>query len=73
MHHTFGLKRLEEMTSSDPELKLALIKRSENYFELIDCFLTASSGLFSHFHIDPGVYHEALNENLPKWLVFKPS
>ena len=73
VHHTFGLKRLEEMTRDDPELKSTLIKRAEDYFELINCFLAASSGLFSHFHIDPRIYHEGLNENLPEWLVFKPS
>lgn len=72
-HHAFGLKMLEAVTADNPDLRMSLIKRADDYFELIDCFLKASSGLFSHFHIDPRDYHEGLNNNLPQWLVYKPS
>jgi hypothetical protein len=70
-HHHFGLQKLEQCVQESPELKEYLLKRSDNYFELIQQFLYETEEVFSHFHIDPQTYHENINQNLPAWLEFK--
>ena len=70
-HHHFGLQKLELYVQESPELKEYLLKRADNYLELIQQFLDETEEVFSHFHIDPQVYHGKINQNLPDWLEFK--
>lgn len=66
-HHSFGISRLQQclVGTRAPE---KLVRRGEDYLDLIEQLVASTADLFAEFDEDPRQYLDELQQGLPDWL-----
>ncbi len=67
-HHSFGLRRLNQLVDGGAVSPDMLSDRAQEYLYLTHCMLAELGDLFVFFDEDPTAYVSELRRHLPRWI-----